>query len=694
MNPNSFHEVYVLYREHIFATNPLPKAEATWNTSKTAILRFVLYEFGFERENPRAKMTKAEVEAAEEFLKTVSIRSLTRVRGAIAKALKTLEATESSRNTYTSRINQFIEWAEQQVWWITSRSKNKTLWSQCCPPIRTGDTIRHPKLIPGKGPLEKYTLKEQQLPESTRLKLRAMIKFLTEPNNSERSFKRIEESTANGYRVSVLLILGWFHKFRNPSVPLEELSLDLVFPVFDEDFLDGMSEKELKKFWRTQKADLKKWLCDYRTFLQQFQHSYSPYTWLSKLEAVLAVARYQWANEIEHKDDYRNIPTMRQLREELGALQEEMNAWSESGRYAADQTQKWPDVPEGKNVLEVIQETVVEQLRLRCKPRTGVRAQVRPSMAIAVCQQRFLMWVEHALIPSHRQQVARTEQVATSCPIQKPSEVPRDGLYQPLPPDSVLPKRHDNSVEANFLCRLYSYKGKDYPGGVWIRVIRDYKTWKTHGDQEYVIPNQTFNDGSQLYDYIERYLYGYWLPGSFRGSYTYTWGQPELEGQQGKWISAGRAEFNPIDCCSVNTSNQVHWTWGNLFLMPTQGIPLSDISFSSAFATASLSTTGKWITPHILRSVWATWGYEQGLSDAELRSLAYSMGMTVETLRKTYERCTSEEKRKAIEKLLEERLLNAQGGEVFSVEKLIRLSRKLNLADRQKLVTALLDTAS
>lgn len=70
------------------------------------------------------------------------------------------------------------------------------------------------------------------------------------------------------------------------------------------------------------------------------------------------------------------------------------------------------------------------------------------------------------------------------------------------------------------------------------------------------------------------------------------------------------------------------------------------------------------------------------------------MGMTRETLCQTYERCTPEEKRKAIEQSIQERLLKVQHGEVVSVEKLIHLAQKLNLTDRQKLVAALLDTAN
>ena len=693
MNPNSWYEVYILYREHIFSTHSPPQAEAIWNTFKTALLRFLLRKFDCSRADPRSKMTKAEVEVAEEHLKSLPMRSLLRVRTAMAEALKELGASQSSCNTYTSRINQFLDWGEQQVWWPNNRGRNGRFRYQCCPPRRTNGKICPPKLIPGKGKTEHYGLKEQQLPEQLRLKIRAMISFLTEPNNPERTFKPIQESTVRHYRKDTLLMLGWFHKFRKPSVPLEELSLDLIFPVFDAAFLDAMSEKHQQEFWREQKAALKEWLCAYRTFLQQMQQSYSPYTWLGKLEAVLAVGHCQWSSHVEHKEDYRQIELMRQLREELNNIQEEVDARSSKGQYVADQTQKWPDVPDGKTALEVILEGVVEKLRLKCHPRTAIRARVRTPQTLAVCHQRFLMWVLHTLIPAHRQQVARTEQVATSCPVEKPADIPLDGLYQPLPPDTLLPKRHDNTVKANFLCKLYTYKGKQYPGGVWIRIIRDYKTWKTHGDQEYVIPNWPFEDGHRLYDYIEQYLYGYWLPGSFKGSQTYTWWQSELQGKRGKWISTGRSELNPIDCCSVNHAG-AHWTWGNLFLMPKKGLPLSDVDFSDSFAQGSLTAIEKWITPHILRSVWATWGYEQGLTEAELRSLAYSMGMTLETLRKTYERCTSERKREAIKQLIDERLFNTKDEEAVSVEKLIRLSRQLNLVDRQQLVTALFEASN
>src|SRR6476469_7813969 len=117
MNPNNWYEVYDLYHQDLFSTNRHKQPEAVWNTFKTASLRLLLQEFDFQREDPLSKMTKAEVEAAEEHLKMLPMRSLLRVRVAMAEALKNLGASQSSCNTYTTRINQFLEWGEQQVWW-------------------------------------------------------------------------------------------------------------------------------------------------------------------------------------------------------------------------------------------------------------------------------------------------------------------------------------------------------------------------------------------------------------------------------------------------------------------------------------------------------------------------------------------------------------------------------------------------
>ena len=68
------------------------------------------------------------------------------------------------------------------------------------------------------------------------------------------------------------------------------------------------------------------------------------------------------------------------------------------------------------------------------------------------------------------------------------------------------------------------------------------------------------------------------------------------------------------------TDSASYWTWGNFFLMPMRGLPYSDVDLADFFAQGSLTAIEKWITPHILRSAWASWGYEE-LSDQGMRSL-------------------------------------------------------------------------
>jgi integrase len=90
------------------------------------------------------------------------------------------------------------------------------------------------------------------------------------------------------------------------------------------------------------------------------------------------------------------------------------------------------------------------------------------------------------------------------------------------------------------------------------------------------------------------------------------------------------------------------WRYGYLFPVPTKGIPANGSSFGGSFERTSYQLLGKRITPHILRCIWATWAFQVGLSDQEMRSLAYAMGHSVETLRGMYERSTPEEKLRPI----------------------------------------------
>jgi hypothetical protein len=281
--------------------------------------------------------------------------------------------------------------------------------------------------------------------------------------------------------------------------------------------------------------------------------------------------------------------------------------------------------------------------------------------------------------------------------VKRPSDVPQNGLYHPLPPTEVREKDWDGTLKDNYLYKTYNHKKKPYPEGVWVMDIQHYKTRSTHSAQSIMIPNRQFSDGSCFYDYLERYLYGSWMSEGYNNRLVYDWWQSELLGQRGRWVTLGRAEFNPGDACYLPTGNHsALWSWGYVFVLPDLGTLADGSCFGSSFAKTAHRLIGKRITPHMMRYIWATWAYQVRLNDAQLRSLAYAMGHTVETLRGMYERCTPEEKRRPIEEAISELLFDQLPATEPIVEvkpnweTLLGELQKLSSTEREQLLAALL----
>ncbi len=188
-----------------------------------------------------------------------------------------------------------------------------------------------------------------------------------------------------------------------------------------------------------------------------------------------------------------------------------------------------------------------------------------------------------------------------------------------------------------------------YPQGVWILELTSYKTDETYGIYSMMLPDRRFEDGTTFYQNLEHYLCGWWLPEGKKHLQTYDWWDPDLKGRRGRWVTKGRAEFEPQDIASENKFGQSPiWRFGYVFPVPNTGLLSEGSSFGGSFERTSYQILGKRITPHMLRSMWATWAFQVGLTDQELQSLAYAMGHSVETLRQMYERCTPEEKLRPI----------------------------------------------
>ena len=686
-----------LYEEYIKAVHPQLKAERILNELRCATLRFWVSQLGFSRTTSGRKMTLAEIESAKQFLQTLGVEVLLKARQTLQQAFESQNASVATRNTYGNRFNQFLSWCEEQEWWPAKGSRKARLKQQCCPVTKSPyGLISNTPLTHRRRRYLKYTLTSKDTPAPLQKELDDFYRYLTEPEWPLRVIDPIKESSALEYIKDIRLVLGWCCHYRTPSIPLSQLRLSHLIPLVTQEDLEHLTSSQQAKVWKQHKQTLETLLCSYFRFLREVIHSKSPRTKRNKLMALLALAKFLYTSEVEEDADYALLPVFKVLKNHLGAAIKDITEWVNNRQSVSDFDKKWPDTEEGETALWVVRTKIVEPLRLECRPRNSI-GRFRRGSIIATSYQRYITWSLMADLPPRRQQEYRTTRIALTCPVKRPPDVPQNGLYHPLPPYEVREKEWDGTLKDNYLYKTYNHKKKPYPEGVWVMDIQDYKTRSTHSAQSIMIPNRQFSDGSCFYDYLERYLYGSWMSEGYNNELVYDWWQPEFKGQRGRWVTLGRAEFNPGDACYLPTGNHsALWSWGYVFVLPDLGTLADGSCFGSSFAKTAHRLIGKRITPHTMRYIWATWAYQVRLNDAQLRSLAYAMGHTVETLRGMYERCTPEEKRRPIEEAISELLFDQPPATEPIVEArpnwetLLGELQKLSSTEREQLMAALL----
>jgi len=650
-------QVIELYEEYVKATYPPEIAERIINELRSAVLRFWATQLGFKRTTQGRKMTLADSTSAQQFLQTLGVETLLNARQTLEQAFENQKASIASKNTYGNRFTQFLSWSQEQQWWPSQGSWKASVKNQCCPILKHpyGNTSNTP-LTERRTRQLKYQLKPQETPLALQKELDKFFQFLTEPEWPSRVVDPIEESSAGLYIKEIRLMLGWFYRYQTPPIKLEQLSLSQLLPLVTRDDLEDLTTRQQEKLWKGHKQTFETWLFRYFSFLREALYSKSPQTRRGKICVLLALAKFLYTDEVEQKGDYDHIPLIKLLNNHLEKVRKEIAEWTKNRQSVSDFDKKWPDTQEGETALAVVRAKIVEPMRIECRPRNSC-GQFRSRFQIAKSHQHYLKWSFLADLPARRQQEYRTARIALSCPITRPEGVPQNGLYHPLPPLEAREKRRDRTIKDNYIYKTYIHKTKHYPEGIWVLEVHKYKTYKSYGTQSIVIPNRQFADGSCFYDYLERYLYGWFLPTGYRNSRIYNWYQPELIGCRGRWVTSGRAEFNPGDaCCLPAGNNAAIWSWGYLLVAPKLGTLANESGFTDSFNTTSHRLIGKRITPHTMRYIWATWAYQVQLNDAQFRSLAYAMGHKVETLRQMYERCTPEEKRRPIEEAISELL--------------------------------------
>lgn len=652
--PKNLGEAAIVILEKIKCQVSSNQVERIINEYNTAWFRLVLPGLGWQRTSYTAKLTADEKIAANAFATTLPLKSLLYLVEALEKGFALADASKSSQATYGARMRSSLLLIASEPWFPGNAQLNRRSPDECRPKMRHGrGNWTALSLMQEKTKPIKYRLVKAEISPALQTQLSAFKSFMADLDDTSRVFTQLEDSTASGYQTGTLLWLGWLCHQDDPSLNPNELTLEHLVPYISEEMLEDLSIKQQKVVWEKARRELEDRINRHFKFLRTEQKADSPRTRLLKLATLLILAKFLYASQVEEKSDYKDIPLIRTLLKRIDTEQKAVEVWEKDRHYVADQSRKWPEPPNGITVLEYICEALIEPLRLECRPRQST-GDFCKGHTIAKSLLLFLLMACMGLIPPGRQQEPRNDRIALSCPVECPEGVPLDGVYWPLPPDWAREKRErDGSLADNYLFKVYRYEDQSYPQGAWVRETCNYKTRKHHGKRVSIINNVMFEDGQCLYDYIERYLCGQWYVGSFQDGHRYDWWNADLRGTYGKWLSHGRAELSSAETpMFVRQGKDEDWVSSYLFLNLAKGQPFRDTQMSALFARNSYRILGKRITPHTFRYMWATWGIQVGLSDAELKSLARAMGCTVKTLRGMYERTSPAEKNRPINKAM------------------------------------------
>jgi hypothetical protein len=654
--PQHLLDIHELYLEYLKATYPAKKAANLIRELWYTLIGSLLVGLGYSHMPSGTKSTLAEVQSAKSFMRTQNLEILQNARIVQQQSFRLVERSQKMREIYQRSLDKFLAWCGQQPWWSGEKPFPYSPNAQefCCPAFQSKYGSKNRKQLTHRRSLHLvYKLRTRDISPALQAELNEFYQFLTKPEYPQRIKKSIKKLCANNYLSQILLFLGWFHYFE--KVPLDQLSFNLLIPKLCKESLRRLTEKDQKKLWAKHRKHFEAWISRYLMFLRESMKSTSPRTRKGKFSALFALGQFQYRTEAEVSSDYRQIAVLQVIENLHKSNYEKVKLWNRSKRYVADQEQKWPHVEDGQTALSVVRQTILKPLRLACFPKSKDN-KLRQSNALPKSEQRFLVWFLLAGMPARRQEEYRDLKLALSCPVQRPSalNLPENGVCHPLPPVEVRDQRHDGTVEDNYIYKTYFYNGKSYKDGLWVLDIQEYKMVNKYGSQSIVIKNRPFEDGTYLYDYFEHYLYGWWLPGGRKKQQLYDWWQQDLKGRRGRWVSLGRASFEPCDACYVDSKTQDNfWVWGYFFVQPNTGKRNDASQFEKFVETAAHHCTGKQISPHIMRAIWATWAYQVRLTDQQKTSLAYAMGHDLRTLRLLYERSSSEEKRRPIEEIID-----------------------------------------
>lgn len=448
--------------------------------------------------------------------------------------------------------------------------------------------------------LTNYTVYQEQLTPLLQENIAEFIKFRSAKHYPQRKAKAVTQSTSKTEYGNLLRLLGWFVNIR--GVDIETLSLEYLIPRLP---VSATKEEIMEMTYYVES-----WLCDFIIFMENERQVRSLGSIQSYLAMILALSKYHYLSWNDD-DNYAQIPIIRMIRSRMNQISKDLK----NQESVADMSKKWMNLPD-------FMENCLEPLRLCCRRRLFCGSE-RSLSSVSWSLEGYLIVGNLCYMPPRRQRELRDLRLATSCPVKRPANLPPSGWIHPLPAERL----RGNNVLNGYLHRTAD--------GRWFRDMtpESYKTGYIYGHQELEIPNISLPEGYCFYDYLEMWLYGYCYgaDGSIRPV-------KEESSSQGR-IMESRSVFNPTHDFVFAQKNGKKFGAANL---------------GKFFTNWCHAMTGFRVTPHLLRDMFTTHFLDEGASDDLIHSLAYAMGHSIDTLRKIYDRRRPAQKRRPIEKAVQD----------------------------------------
>jgi hypothetical protein len=472
----------------------------------SAINRYLLPAFGLKLSKNRMKAN--ELVQAQELMGTIKLTELsdTDLLEALERGFEYTKTEKESRRYPRSYIKLFIEFLRE----------NKSLKNEMQETINNKEKSGNPPVrylrnrkaaILDKSHIEKTTPKrknkteiklsfnpskyldefKKKYPEKEDGELLKIIQHhLERISKSLSDFENFIVFTLNDRKITAELasgeitkLLGWLHK---KGEPLDGLTVEKIISVIDtrvniydfikfEDFL--ITEGKLRHKAKNE-ADktiklIKDFFLEYEVLNSRTKQIY--------LGALITLVKYLYRDITDESEasNYEDISVITKLRVFI-------NKMPKQAKKIDTLPLTWAEVLEVRERLRLeANETHIYSDRNRGNKVRTERSQRRSKSAISASLMRFLVLSMLTVIPPDRQRTFRELRMGKTL---------KHGLFTEagFTPRTLLP----NSNNAKYYIHL---------------MPEDYKTGGKYGEFIGEIPNIEFKDGSEFYDYLNRWIY-------------------------------------------------------------------------------------------------------------------------------------------------------------------------------------------